>query len=211
MLACRSRFQCRMLGLMKNENSSIEIILRQRLRKTPDPAQGLINKLSHIKQQAYFNKSEFIQMCSWKSPRPRRLYESNSNAVIRRVSIKVFAAGCEKEKVELLTNLKGVRIPTASAILTLTDPQNYGVIDIRVWQVLYSYGVVINRPSGVGFSFENWIKYLERLRFWAKNFNVTVREVERVMFEHHKENQEGTLYRTGSNRKERVRNERGAR
>jgi thermostable 8-oxoguanine DNA glycosylase len=193
-----------MIRLMKNKNASIERLLRQRLRKNPDPAQGLICKLSHIKQQAHFNKSEFLQMCSWKSPRPRRLYESNSCAEIRRVSIKVFAAECEKEKVELLTNLKGVGVPTASAILTLTNPQDYGVIDIRVWQLLYRNGVVVSKPSGVGFSCENWIEYLQRLRSWAQKFNVGVRDVERVLFEYHKEKQEGQLYRAGTESKARL-------
>ncbi len=132
-------------------------------------------------------------MCSWKSPRPRHLYQMNSSAVIRRVSIKVFAAKCERRRIELLTSLKGVGVPTASAILTLTDPQDYGVINIRVWQLLYQYGAVATRPSGVGFSCENWLEFLERLRYWARKFNVTVRDVERALFEHHRDNQEGTL------------------
>lgn len=180
---------------MKIRYSNIERVLNRRLRKTPDPAEDLISKLSHIKQQAYFNKSEFLAMCSWKSPRPRHLYQSNSSAKIRRVSIDLFAAKCEKQRVELLTSLKGVGVPTASAILTLTDPKDYGVIDIRVWQLLYQCGAVRTRPSGVGFSCENWLEFLERLRHWARKFDVTVRDVERALFEHHKESQEGTLYK----------------
>lgn len=185
---------------MKGEYSSIERILNLRLRKEPDPAQDVISRLSHIKGQAYFNKREFLEMCGWKSPRPRRLYESNSVADVRRVSIKVFAAECEKKRVELLTTLKGVGIPTASAILTLTDPQDYGVIDIRVWQLLYQYGAVTSRPSGVGFSCENWLEYLERLRHWARQFDTTAWDVEIRLFEYHKEHQAGRLYRAGSNR-----------
>jgi thermostable 8-oxoguanine DNA glycosylase len=185
---------------MKGEYSNIERILNLRLRKEPDPAQDVIRRLSHIKGQAYFNKREFLEMCGWKSPRPRRLYESNSVAEVRRVSIGVFAAECEKKRVELLTTLKGVGIPTASAILTLTDPQDYGVIDIRVWQLLYQYGAVASRPSGVGFSCENWLEYLERLRHWARKFDTTARDVEIRLFEYHKEHQAGLLYRTGSNR-----------
>jgi thermostable 8-oxoguanine DNA glycosylase len=180
---------------MKSKRLNIQGILTLRLGNCPDPATNLISKLSHIKQQAYFNKPEFLAMCNWKSPRPRHLYQSNSSADIRRVSIKLFAAKCEKQKVELLTSLRGVGVPTASAILTLTDPQDYGVIDIRVWQLLYQYGAVATRPSGVGFSTENWLEFLERLRYWARKFNVTVRDVERALFEHHKEHQSGGLYR----------------
>ena len=180
---------------MNTRHSGIERVLRLRLRKSPDPAEDLIGKLSHIKQQGYFNKPEFLAMCSWKSPRPRHLYQSNSSADIKRVSNELFAAKCEKQRVELLTSLKGVGVPTASAILTLTDPRDYGVIDIRVWQLLYQCGAVAARPAGVGFSCENWLEFLEGLRYWARKFDVTARDVERALFEHHKEHQSGTLYR----------------
>jgi len=176
------------------KTANIERLFARRLLRDVDPAQGLIGELSHIKAQAYFNKPEFLRMCGWKSPRPRRLYESNSAAEIRRVSVKVFASEDEREKMELLTSLKGVAVPTASAILTLTNPNDYGVIDIRVWQQLYFYGAVVKRPSGTGFSCENWLEYLRRLRFWAEKFNVTVRDVERVLFDDHKERQQGRLY-----------------
>ena len=179
---------------MKKGDSNIERVLNLRLPTDADPAQELIDRLIHIKQQAYFNKPEFLRMCSWKSPRPRHLYLSNSSAEVRRISIRVFAAESEKEKIELLTSLKGVGIPTASAILTLTDPHAYGVIDIRVWQLLYQFGAVTTRPSGTGFSFDNWIEFLEILRYWAQKFNRSARDVERALFEHHKENQEGRLY-----------------
>ena len=187
-----------MIELMKGKRPNIEKLLNLRLPKETDPAQELIDKLMHIKQQAYFNKPEFLRMCSWKSPRPRHLYQSNSSARIRSVSIKLFAAESERGKIELLTSLKGVGIPTASAILTLTDPQAYGVIDIRVWQLLYQFGAVTTRASGAGFSIDNWLEFLERLRYCSRRFDRSVRDVERALFEHHKENQVGTLYRTVS-------------
>lgn len=186
---------------MKSRTASIERLLEEKLLKAPDPARDLIARLGHIKDRAYFNKPEFLQMCGWKSPRPRRLYESNSSAEVRRVSVKVFAAEEEGEKMELLISLKGVGIPTASAILTLTNPNDYGVIDIRVWQQLYFYGAVAGRPSGVGFSCENWLTYLRTLRFWAGKFNVTARDVEVVLFEDHRARQQGRLYQTASERR----------
>jgi len=35
---------------------------------------------------------------------------------------------------------KGVSVPMASALLTLLDPKRYGVIDIRIWQLLHRMG-----------------------------------------------------------------------
>ena len=95
----------------------------------------------------------------------------------------------------MLTSLHGVSIPTASAILTLIDPQNYGVIDIRVWQVLYLYGSVKDRPDGTNFDFNNWYNYLMKLRYYAKKFKVSARKIEKTIFIHHKEIQIGNLYK----------------
>ena len=179
---------------MKKEYSNIQALLSQRLCKDEDPSSKFIRSLSHIKRQGYFTKNEFLAMCEWKSSRPRRHFIVNSEAEIRMVSREVFAIEYEKRRIELLTSLKGVRIPTASAILMLTNPKSYGVIDIRVWQLLYFYGAVTSKPSGMNFSFSNWFHYLQKLRYWAKEFNVSARLIERTLFEYHKEIQDGTLY-----------------
>ncbi len=82
----------------------------------------------------------------------------------------------------------------ASAILTLVDPKRYGVIDIRVWQLLFAIRSVTKNPKGIGFNFKNWYQYLCKLRFHAKELGVSVRVVERTLFNYHKEIQDGLLY-----------------
>lgn len=42
----------------------------------------------------------------------------------------------------------------ASSILMLTNPNRYGVIDIRVWQLLFKMGSVTRNPEGIGFDFK---------------------------------------------------------
>jgi hypothetical protein len=134
-------------------------------------------------------------MCFWKSPRARPHYESNSSDEVGKVSRAVFATNGEERRVESLTSLKGVGLPMASAILTLTDPQRYGVIDIRVWQVLYECGGVSVNRYGREFTIKHWMRYLEVLRYWAEVKSVRARDVERVLYEQHREKQQGRLYR----------------
>ena len=100
----------------------------------------------------------------------------------------------EKRKIKLLTQLRGVSIPVASTILTLTDPENYGVIDIRVWQVLYLYGLVSAKPRGRNFNFNDWYNYLMKSRELADKFGVKVRDIERTLFLYHVRIQQGRLY-----------------
>lgn len=82
----------------------------------------------------------------------------------------------------------------ASAILTLIDPKRYGVIDIRVWQLLFTIHSVSGNPQGRGFNFNHWYHYLCKLRYYAKTLRVSARIVERTLFEYHKKVQKGRLY-----------------
>ena len=74
----------------------------------------------------------------------------------------------------------------ASALLSLTDPERYGVIDFRVWTVLYEYGAVDRNPSGLNLSANNWLQYLELIRGYAKEFKVTPRDIDRTLFLHNR-------------------------
>lgn len=118
---------------MKKEYRDITKLIKKRLLRDKHPGtRDLINELKGVKKRGYFTRTEFLKMCKWKSPRARRFYESNSAHSIRNVSMKLFTTEFEKRKIESLTSLSGVNIPMASAIMMLTDPENYGVIDIRV-------------------------------------------------------------------------------
>ena len=82
----------------------------------------------------------------------------------------------------------------ASAILMLLWPERYGVIDIRVWQLLHRVGAVTKKPKGVGFNFNNWFQFLMIIRHFSKKFGVSARNVERTLFIAHKHYQTGNLY-----------------
>lgn len=180
---------------MKKVYLTIEELIKSNLNNEEDTATAqLINKLRVIRDRGYFTKDEFLLMGMWKSPRPKQIYLKNTEEEIIDISKKVLSTKFEKRRIELLTKLKGVSIPTASAILTLIDPQNYGVIDIRVWQVLYLYGSVKVRPTGTNFDFDNWYNYLMKLRYYAKKLRVSARDIERTIFLHHIRIQEGNLY-----------------
>ena len=180
---------------MNKNYGTIEELIKNELANEEEPKTvELMKKLSGVKEKGYCDQAEFMDICMWKSARPKRHYLENTEEEIIRVTKEAFATKFEKRKMELLTGLKGVSIPTASAILTLTDPESYGVIDIRVWQILHLYNSVKDNPKGIGFDFENWYNYLMKLRYYAKKFNAKARDIERTIFYHHRKIQEGNLY-----------------
>jgi hypothetical protein len=130
----------------------------------------------------------------WKSPRTIRYIEANSAATIKSLSAKAFNTRSERARIMFLTELSGVAIPMASAILMLTNPTRYPVIDIRVWQVLYVLRSVTKNAKGVGFDFNNWYQYLCIIRYYAKKFKVRARDIERTLFIAHQKYQIGRLY-----------------
>ncbi|MFA5770838.1 MAG: hypothetical protein WC894_05095 [Patescibacteria group bacterium] len=154
----------------------------------------LFEKINVASEKKYLTKTEFYEICMWKSPRPKKYYLMNTEETIENISSIILSTIDEKIKIDLLDSLKGVSIPTASAILTLINPRDYGIIDIRVWQVLYLYGYVNEKSSGINFSFDNWLNYLTKLRRYANKYNITARTVEQILFKHHLKIQEGKLY-----------------
>ncbi len=82
----------------------------------------------------------------------------------------------------------------ASSILTLINPKRYGVIDIRVWEVMFTIGTMKTNPKGINFNFKQWYRYLVILRYFAGKLKVKARDIERTLFLVHQKNQEVKLY-----------------
>jgi len=160
-----------------------------------DPAtQALIDRLRDVGRRREFTRAEFLVMARWKSARATPHYRRNTAARVRRASRRALAARTERRRLEALTSLSGVSVPVASAILTLIDPARYGVLDIRVWQLLHALGAVDAKPSGRGFGPADWERYLDCLRPAARRRRVTVRAVEFTLFHCHRRFQAGRLY-----------------
>lgn len=157
---------------------------------------ALITSLSHVRERGYFTRSEFLSMCKWKEPRERRRQHwiSNTEDEVRMLSARAFGASDEARRILHLCRLRGVGIPVASAFLTLVGPKHYGVIDIRVWQLLAFYQEVDYDPDGSALQVLHWLDYLDKIRLWADQLKVSVRAIERTLFQHHRDIQTERLY-----------------
>ena len=179
-------------------NTLGELLDHEQLEPEDPPTAKIINRLRHAKAAKELSRGEFLDICYWKSARSIRRCEKNSARIVETITQKIFSTKSEQVKLELLTSLQGVNIPTASAILTLTDPKRYGVIDIRVWQLLYELQSVRNNPSGQNFNFKQWYHYLKILRYHAQRLKVDVRTIELTLFKYHQRHQQGILYKSNN-------------
>ena len=129
-------------------------------------------------KKGWLNKSEFLEICLWKSRRPKRFYEQNTETNIKEITQRAFAENDEQSKIEILTNLKGVSIPTASAILSVTNSIEYPIIDVRCVESLTDLKLI----EWNNINSKNWVEYLKIVRELAIKHSKTAREVEKGLF-----------------------------
>jgi hypothetical protein len=153
-----------------------------------------MERLRPVRRAGEFDRAAFLAMCRWKSPRALLHYRRHTASSVRRVARAVLATRSERRRLALLTALRGVSVPTASAILTLIEPRRYAVLDIRVWQLLHALGAVEACPAGRGFGAAHWEQFLGLLRAQARALGTTPRLVELTLFHYHRAVQTGRLY-----------------
>lgn len=193
------------MGLKRLPHKKVGPLLKHYLvAKEDSETANLVCELQQARVRGYLTRGELERICRWKSARAIRRIRSNSVALIRAATRRALATRSERARLEELLTLNGVSVPMASAILTLLNPQKYGVIDIRVWQLLHALGAVRTRSSGLGFTFNDWYQFLMIIRYFAKKLRVTARDIERTLFSAHRAHQKGTLY-TKKHRKKSVR------
>jgi len=183
------------MPLQKLPYARLEPLIRQHLSTAEDETTtALIRRLRAARKRGYLTASELEAVCYWKSPRAIHHIRSNSPAAVRAATRLALTTKSERKRLEALRQLRGVSVPMASALLMLIDPRRYGVIDIRVWQLLHKVGTVTKNEAGVGFNFNQWYQFLMVLRHFARKCGVKARDIERTLFLVHRKYQTGRLY-----------------
>jgi hypothetical protein len=135
----------------------------------------------------YLLKDDFMALCEWKSPRPRMHYARNSEDFIREVTKTALSSKSENLRIEVLTLLRGVSWPVASAILHFGFENLYPIMDFRA---LWSSGIDtpaqgIDNLCNFGF----WENYTSYCRSLASEYGVSMRTLDRALWQYSKEQQ----------------------
>lgn len=154
-----------------------------------------------LQKRGWLKEREFFKIGMWKTTRQKNNYLANSSQVIEERTRKAIIAarkGNLLDAVKQLNKLVGVQTPVASAILTMIFPQDFCVIDFRVWRVYkwwkefqqqqtkfttyteYRHFLDGIRKSGAK---ETYVEFLENLKKLAKQYKVTVRKIEMALWQ----------------------------
>lgn len=141
------------------------------------------NKIIHrVRESGYLAKPDFLTICRWKTRRSQRRCASNDEEFVKAVSQVALSTSSEQLRIEIWTLLRGVEWPTASTLLHWLHPEPYPILDFRaLWSLGYK------KPPK--YDFEFWRDYTFYCRRLAEKNNVSVRFLDRALWQYSSKNQ----------------------
>lgn len=137
--------------------------------------------LAQDKNPRPLDSEHFMDLAMWKSPRPKRYYERNSDAFIRQVTKHAFQASDGRLQLHILMALEGVGVPVASAILHFAFPDTYPIMDVRVLRTLRRAGLW-RRDEARSFTTAGWLEYVQSMREHSQEVQVDLRDLEKALW-----------------------------
>ena len=119
--------------------------------------------------------ANFKIIVAWKSPRSKGRASRNTEADVADALRLAVDAKTDRAAVAVLTGLRGVDVPVASAILAAIEPDRFTIIDRRA---LESLGVKQPSPT-----VEFYLEYLAHCRRLASEQGVSLRELDRALWQ----------------------------
>jgi hypothetical protein len=135
-----------------------------------------------IRAAGYLTLGDLAEFGKWKAPRIVPRLGRNGSAFVEAVTAVALATPNEELGIKVLTLLDGVSWPVASVILHFTHEQRYPILDFRA---LWSVG--INPPTT--YDFPLWCAYTAFCRQVADEHSLTMRQLDRALWQYSKENQ----------------------
>lgn len=133
-----------------------------------------------VRARGHYTREEFIEVCGWKTPRSRPKVASNTEAAVVDATRRALATADEGTRMNALLELEGVGVPTASTLLYVAFPDDYPILDVRA---LESLGVKPRSQYPVSF----WLDYLRACRELARRCGVSIRTLDKALWQHSKE------------------------
>ncbi len=148
---------------------------------------ALIAALRVSRKPFYLNLAELEPILRWKLrtqfKRQEDIRKANTDGVVRKITECAFGirhsdADYETElRVRILCCMRGVAVPVASAILALSEPSHYCVIDFRGWRQVFG-------EDKRTFEVSDYKRYLSEVKRLAAELGWEVQETDAAIWEH---------------------------
>ena len=146
---------------------------------------NVIELVEEVRKRGYLRRSELITVGKWKSPRSAGSIDNNERLFIKEVTRFALSTKCDRAAIESLTILDGVGAPTASVILHFFHKRDYPILDFRA---LWSVSLIDD--DKYNYSYALWSEYVNFCRKKAKKADVSMRDLDRALWQYSKCNQQ---------------------
>ena len=161
---------------------------RHRARDRNETVELRLHLRHLLQKQGFLTKADWERILDWKlatdhgSQRPRieRLLQQNSEDDYRKASKEAFSIieldnKTTRQRLARLMKLQGVGIGIASAVLALTLPEKFCVIDPRGWRALFG-------ETKNGFSMRDYLHYRSTVQDLAAKLGWSVQETDEALW-----------------------------
>jgi hypothetical protein len=131
--------------------------------------------------RGHYDRNEFLLVCKWKTDRSRPKAEANTARAVEDATGCALSSPEEAIRMQALLELKGVGVPTGSALLYFAFPSDYPILDVRA---LESLG---HTETHTTYSVAFWLDYLGACRSLARDLGISIRTLDKALWQHSKE------------------------
>lgn len=143
---------------------------------------ALFDEISpRLQGRGEYEFDEFLAVCDWKSTRTRPLVQSNSREMVSEVTRIAFSCS-EDLRVRVLSLLRGVSTPTASALLTVWKPTSYTIIDVRVLSALRHLSHRLLTQESTSELEGSYTRYLGLMRAISYDLECDLRSLDKALW-----------------------------
>lgn len=135
-------------------------------------------------KNGFLNREQLYEVARWKTIRKSKIVsdkKNNPDEIVKNVTelaLKItYDEYNEKYRIRILRSLGGIGIPRASVILTMSNPEEYGIIDFNAW-------LALTGKEKLCFNENDWIEYLKRIKGLAKKHGKTPRQIDMALMKY---------------------------
>jgi hypothetical protein len=141
-----------------------------------------------MRMDGFLTKPDLLMLAYWKfdgywTNKREADLRSNSDELVREVTGIAITANCEESRLNVLTFIKGVQWPMASVILHLGHRDRYPILDVNALYSVNGTDVWEPKYKAGKFDFADWLKYVECCRGLADRAGVSMRTLDRALYQ----------------------------
>ncbi len=146
----------------------------------------------YYREKRFLTREELYDIAYMSSTRSAYHVKKNPEKRCKQVSANALALRDDFSKIGVLTLLKGFKAPTASCVLTASNPDKHAVVDTRVWASLERKGFVEIKKESFGPS--DYVVMINHIRDISERTGYKASEIGYALFAYDYDVREGTLH-----------------